>query len=111
VQEVNVYGVQVGDLDGKAGMASLVVEGDFDMVAFAKHVDEQLPSYARPIFVRLQKAIETTGTFKYRKMDLVTDGYDPTRTKAPTYFRSSNKGFIKVTKAVFDKIQAGGYKL
>ncbi|WP_454717148.1 long-chain-acyl-CoA synthetase [Caulobacter segnis] len=111
VLEVNVYGVPVGDLDGKAGMASLVVEGEFDMVAFAKHVDEQLPSYARPIFVRLQKAIETTGTFKYRKMDLVTEGFDPAKTKDPLYFRDPAKGYVKITKALHAKIESGAFKL
>jgi fatty-acyl-CoA synthase len=111
VLEVNVYGVPVGDLDGKAGMAALVNDPQFDLVAFAKHVDEHLPSYARPVFLRLQQAIETTGTFKYRKVDLVGDGFDPTRTKDPLYFRDPNKGYVKITKAVFAKIEAGGYKL
>jgi len=111
VLEVNVYGVPVGDLDGKAGMAALVTDPEFDLPAFAKHVDEQLPSYARPIFLRLQQAIETTGTFKYRKIDLVGDGFDPTRTKDPLYFRDPNKGYVKITKAIFAKIQQGGYKL
>ncbi|ADG11391.1 long-chain-acyl-CoA synthetase [Caulobacter segnis] len=111
VLEVNVYGVPVGDLDGKAGMAALVADPEFDLAAFAKYVDEHLPSYARPIFLRLQQAIETTGTFKYRKVDLVGDGFDPTRTKDPLYFRDPSKGYVKITKAVFAKIHAGGYKL
>jgi hypothetical protein len=38
---------------------------------------QQLPSYARPVFVRIAKTLETTGTFKYRKVDLVADGFDP----------------------------------
>ena len=111
VLEVNVYGVPVGDLDGKAGMAALVADPEFDLAAFAQYVDEHLPSYARPIFLRLQQAIETTGTFKYRKVDLVGDGFDPTRTKDPLYFRDPNKGYVKITKAVFAKLQTGGYKL
>lgn len=111
VLEVNVYGVPVGDLDGKAGMAALVADPEFDLVAFAKYVDEHLPSYARPVFLRLQQAIETTGTFKYRKVDLVGDGFDPTRTKDPLYFRDPNKGYVKITKTIFAKIEAGGYKL
>jgi fatty-acyl-CoA synthase len=111
VLEVNVYGVPVGDLDGKAGMAALVADPEFDLAAFAKYVDEHLPSYARPVFLRLQQAIETTGTFKYRKVDLVGDGFDPTRTKDPLYFRDPNKDYVKITKAVFAKIHAGGYKL
>ena len=110
VQEATVYGVAVEGQEGRAGMASLVVEPDFDLKAFTAHLDAQLPTYARPVFLRLQPHIEVTGTFKYRKMDLVTDGYDPGRTKVPTYFRSSPKGFIKVTKTVWEKLQAGGYK-
>ncbi|WP_310212482.1 long-chain-acyl-CoA synthetase [Caulobacter sp. BE264] len=111
VLEVNVYGVKVGDLDGKAGMASLVTEGDFDLDAFAKYVDEALPSYARPLFVRLQKAIETTGTFKYRKIDLVNEGFDPSKTKDPLYFRDPAKGYVKITKTLCAKIEGGGFKL
>jgi fatty-acyl-CoA synthase len=111
VQEVNVYGVKVGDLDGKAGMASLVTVEDFDMAAFGKYLDEQLPSYARPLFVRLQKAIETTGTFKYRKMDLVNDGFDPAKTKDPLYFRDPAKGYVKITKGLYAKIEGGQFKL
>ncbi|OYX02460.1 MAG: long-chain-acyl-CoA synthetase [Caulobacter vibrioides] len=110
VLEVNVYGVKVGDLDGKAGMASLVTEGPFDLEAFAKYVDQALPSYARPVFVRLQKAIETTGTFKYRKIDLVNEGFDPSKTKDPLYFRDPAKGYVKITKTLCAKIEGGGFK-
>jgi fatty-acyl-CoA synthase len=63
------------------------------------------------MFLRMAPEIETTGTFKYRKMDLVSDGYDPALTKTPTYFRNGDKGFIKVTKTVFEKLKAGGYRL
>jgi len=111
VKEVNVYGVPVGDLDGKAGMAALVVGPEFEIAALAEYVDRELPVYARPIFVRLQPEIETTGTFKYRKIDLVKDGFDPANTKDPLYFRDPSKGYIKLTKAVHAKILAGGYKL
>jgi len=111
VMEVNVYGVKIGDLDGKAGMASLVVGPEFDITTLADYVDRELPAYARPIFVRLQREIETTGTFKYRKIDLVTDGFDPTRTKDPLYFRDPAKGYVKITKAVYAKVVAGGFKL
>ena len=42
-------------------------------------------SYAQPLFVRILPAIETTGTFKTRKMDLIADGYDPAKFKGPLY--------------------------
>jgi fatty-acyl-CoA synthase len=111
VKEATVYGVAVEGQEGRAGMASIVVDEDFDLKAFTETIDEQLPAYARPVFLRLQPQIETTGTFKYRKLDLVSDGFDPARTKVPTYFRSSDKGFIKITKTVFEKLKTGGYKL
>ena len=111
VLEVNVYGVPIGDLDGKAGMASLVVGPEFDIASLAEYVDRELPAYARPIFVRLQPEIETTGTFKYRKIDLVADGFDPAKTKDPLYFRDPAKGYVKVTKAIHAKVVAGGFKL
>jgi len=111
VREINVYGVPIGDLDGKAGMASLVVGPEFDITGLAAYVDREMPAYARPIFVRLQPEIETTGTFKYRKMDLVLEGFDPAKIRDPLYFRDPAKGYVKLTKAVHAKILAGGYKL
>jgi fatty-acyl-CoA synthase len=111
VKEVNVYGVPVGELDGKAGMASLVAGAEFEIAALAEYVDRELPAYARPIFVRLQPEIETTGTFKYRKIDLVQEGFDPAKIKDPLYFRDPAKGYVKLTKAVHAKILAGGYRL
>ncbi|MDB5457674.1 MAG: long-chain-acyl-CoA synthetase [Caulobacter sp.] len=111
VREANVYGVKVADLDGKAGMAALVVGPEFDLKILTEYVDREIPAYARPLFVRLQPEIETTGTFKYRKIDLVEDGFDPTRFKNPLYFRDPAKGYVKVTKAVHAKLLDGGYKI
>ncbi len=70
-----------------------------------------LPVYARPVFIRIAKEIEVTGTFKQRKVDLVQAGYDPGLTKAPTYFRSPGKGFVKVTKTTLEKLETGAYRL
>ena len=110
VLEVTVYGVPVADLEGKAGMASLVVGPEFDIARFAEHVDRELPPYARPCFVRLQKDLSTTGTFKYRKVDLVADGFDPKKTKDPMYFRDGDKGYVKITARNFAKLESGGVR-
>ena len=111
VKEATVYGVRVGDLDGRAGMASLVVDKSFDIAALAAQVDADMPAYQRPVFVRLQPEIDTTGTFKYRKMDLVDDGFDPARIKQPLYVKDPDKGYVKITKPVLAKILAGGIRL
>lgn len=107
VREANVYGVAVTGADGRAGMAGLVVDADFDIKTFGEHVAQALPPYSQPLFVRILPAIETTGTFKVRKIDLVADGYDPGKIKGPLYFHDAKKGYLKVTKGVFEKLSAG----
>jgi fatty-acyl-CoA synthase len=111
VKEANVYGVAVPGAEGRAGMAGLVVDADFDLKAFEAHVRQELPPYAQPLFLRVMPEIVTTGTFKPRKMDLVADGYDPARIKGPLFFHDPKKGYVKLTKAVFEKIEAGAVKV
>ena len=111
VKEATVFGVRVEGQDGRAGMASLVVDKSFDITALAASVDASMPPYQRPLFVRLQPEIEVTGTFKYRKMDLVEQGFDPAKVRQPLYFKDPVKGYVKITKTVFEKIMTGGVKL
>ncbi|HEX3666555.1 MAG TPA: long-chain-acyl-CoA synthetase [Rhizomicrobium sp.] len=85
IAEANVYGVKVPGYEGRAGMAALVVAPGFDVALLAERLKGNLPDYARPIFLRLISQIETTGTFKQRKVDLVKEGFDPAQIKAPLY--------------------------
>ena len=111
VKEANVYGVAVEGADGRAGMAGLVVGPEFDIKAFGEHVSRELPAFSQPVFVRILPAIETTGTFKVRKMDLIADGYDPGKIKGPLYFRDLKRGYVKVTKGVYEKLLGGLVKI
>ena len=77
VVEASVYGVAVPGHDGRAGMAALVTNEDFDLAALRRHLVSHLPSYARPLFLRLQDNIDTTDTFKQKKAPLVAQGFDP----------------------------------
>ncbi|HLK24035.1 MAG TPA: long-chain-acyl-CoA synthetase [Caulobacteraceae bacterium] len=106
IKEASVYGVKVGELDGRAGMASIVVDDGFDMGAFASEVDHALPAYARPVFVRLERAIATTGTFKHRKIDMVAEGFDPARVKRPVYVHDGD-AYEPVTAETVDQITSG----
>ena len=110
VKEANVYGVKIGDLDGRAGMAGLVVGADFDVKAFGAFVAQRLAPYAQPVFVRLLPQIAVTGTFKYRKLDLVAQGFDPAAIKDPLYVRGA-RGYQKLTAALYAKIMAGEMRL
>lgn len=68
----NVYGVEVPGTEGRAGMVAFAMNRDeiFDADALTALVDQELPLYARPVFVRIQRALETTGTFKLMKGEL-----------------------------------------
>jgi fatty-acyl-CoA synthase len=110
VKEANVYGVKIADLDGRAGMAGLVTGDGFDVKALAAFLEARLPVFARPVFLRLLPEIEITGTFKYRKLDLVAQGFDPGVVEDPLYVLGSG-GYEPLTKPVFDKIMAGEMRL
>jgi fatty-acyl-CoA synthase len=108
IKEVNVYGVQVPGEEGKAGMAAIVADGMPDLDALASHLDKNLPAYARPIFLRFTREIETTSTFKLRKIDLVQEGFDPNTTKDPLYVRDPKMGhYTKLDAKMYDDIKAG----
>ena len=112
VQEVIAYGVTVPGQEGRAGMVGLVLENDtFDAKAFASEADAQLPPYARPCFVRLLKSAETTGTFKYRKVDLVNDGFDAAKVDGPLYVRGGPDGYQLLTDELRQQIVSGELRL
>jgi citronellyl-CoA synthetase len=79
VNMCNVYGVEVPGAEGRAGMVALtLVEGcaALDLDSISDHVNRELPAYARPVFLRVQRELDTTGTFKMVKVDLRKQGYD-----------------------------------
>ena len=108
VLDVNVYGVRVPGADGRAGMAALVCDGTFDLTRFYAYVSERLPSYARPLFLRMREQLETTATFKHRKVDLVRDGFDPAKVKEPLYFRDDAVGaYVALGPSLYEEIIEG----
>ena len=75
IQQAVVFGVEVWGNEGKAGMAAITTDADFSWSIFQDFVQQHLPVYARPIFVRHCSSIETTGTFKFKKDALQREGY------------------------------------
>ncbi len=107
VKEANVYGVQVPHCDGRAGMAALVVdEQAFDLDRFAKYVVEKLPSYSRPLFVRFEKELKLTASFKYVKTHLKEDGYDPARCGGDVRFLEGDH-YVPLTPELTTRIEEG----
>lgn len=91
--DVAVYGVAVPDVEGKAGMAAIAdPTGTFDCDAFLRGVQQALPPYARPVFLRISPQVDTTGTFKIQKTRLQREGYDPRLSTDQIYFLNSRAG-------------------
>lgn len=77
VEEATVFGVEVPDTGGKAGMVAIQLRdgAEFDGKALAKAVYDKLPGYAIPLFVRVVEELAHTSTFKSQKVDLRKEGY------------------------------------
>ena len=87
VAQASVYGVAVAHRDGRAGMAAIVMQpaAAFDGQAMAQQLGQALPAYAMPLFMRIVKTQETTGTFKLRKVELKQQGFDPATIGDPLF--------------------------
>lgn len=112
VKEAVVFGVAVPGHDGRAGMVAIVVDDELDLAGFRAHLTARLPEYARPVFVRILRQMEMTGTFKPKRQDLVRIGFDPNATTDPLFVndRESN-AFIRLDGAVFERISTGQLRL
>ncbi|XP_063000535.1 long-chain fatty acid transport protein 4 [Elgaria multicarinata webbii] len=111
--DVVVYGVEVPGTEGKAGMAAIVdPDHSCNLEIFADEMKKALPAYARPIFLRLLSKVHKTSTFKFQKMDLRKEGYDPNVVKDRLYILESRQcRYSPLTEEVFKRIQSGQAKL
>ncbi len=112
VELANVYGVEVPHAEGRAGMVAMTVSDQFDMSGLSAHLAKHLPSYAVPMFVRIQPEAETTGTFKFRKVDLVKEGFDLDAVNDPLWFLEPGAdGFVEFASAHAQRLANGDYRL
>jgi fatty-acyl-CoA synthase len=112
VDEANVYGVKIDKLDGRAGMAAITPGDNFRLEGLRDYLMRELPHYARPLFIRLTPTIETTGTFKYRKLDLVREGFDPAKIEQEIYFdHPGEHRYVRITPDLYARIHAGAFRL
>lgn len=111
VREVCVYGVAVPGQDGRAGMAAVVADDGFDPAAVFDLARRELPSYARPLFLRRVESLQATGTFKHKKAELVADGFDPGRIADPLWFDDPRAGARPLDAALAAEIASGAVRL
>lgn len=111
IEYSNVYGVTVPGCDGRAGMAAIKLKNEtFDPISFAQSIDQQLPVYARPLFIRLLNEMEITGTFKLKKGTLKKEGFDPNQVTEQVLVRMpGSQGFEPLADQLYQQIE--GQKL
>jgi fatty-acyl-CoA synthase len=105
-----VYGVAVPGMEGRAGMAALEVAEGFDLAAFRAHAAAVLPAYARPVFLRRAASLAVTGTFKYLKVNLARDGFNPAAVADPL-FADLGQGYVALDEMLYARISAGRIRL
>jgi len=111
VRDANVYGVRVPNAEGRAGMAAVVVDVDFDVDAFAGFVMERLPKYQRPRFLRiLAGEMRVTGTFKHQKVDYRREGYDPRKIDDPLYVLDGS-AYVALDHELHSRIESGEFQV
>lgn len=90
VTEAIVYGVEIPNTNGRAGMASLKLNGtvdDFCFTSFVSQIKETTPEYAIPVFLRINQDVTVTGTFKHMKTPLKNMGFDLDKADSPIFVR------------------------
>jgi fatty-acyl-CoA synthase len=112
ISEAVVYGVVVPGAEGRAGMAAIVVGHGFDLTCFSRHLIEHLPDYARPLFLRIRRELETTATFKPIKQQLSREGYDPGSIVDPVYvYDRRHETFVELDNRIYESIRAGALRV
>ncbi len=112
VEECTVFGVEVPNTGGRAGMAAIKLrEGkEFDGQSLARAVYDKLPAYALPLFVRIVESLEHTTTFKSRKVELRKQAYGSSehQVEDPLYVLAGRKeGYVKFYDEYPEEVAAG----
>ncbi len=112
VELANVYGVKVPHAEGRAGMAALTISQSIDYDALANHLNANLPAYAVPLFIRESKEADTTATFKFRKVDAVRAGFDPSKSDDPIRMLDfAKRTYVPLGDETFQSIVNGEMRL
>ncbi|CAL8350084.1 unnamed protein product [Merluccius merluccius] len=113
VVDANVYGVQLPGHEGRAGMATLMLkDGEtLDCTETFVHISNYLPSFAWPLFIRIQNDLELTGTFKQVKYKLVKEGFDPHTVQDPLFILDPRRRmYTPLTLDMYESICLGEVK-
>jgi citronellyl-CoA synthetase len=111
VEESIVYGVEIPQHNGKAGMACLTISStaeEYIIPNLYKLLSKELPPYAIPLFVRITQNTLTTDTFKHIKSHLKKDAFHITAYADKVYVLT-NRTFILLTSDTYELILEGEF--
>ena len=110
--QVACYGVEIPGAEGRAGMIAIVHQDDINLADLCRELQERLPTYAVPLFVRVVEKLEYTATEKIIKRKLREEGFDIKHIVDPLYFMDPvSKTYIPLSEDVYKKIIDKEYKL
>jgi len=110
ITDAAVYGIVVPGHEGRAGMAAITTDDRFELAGLRDHLIANLPTYARPLFIRHRANLDITGTFKLTKSDLAREGY--ANTGDLVWFNDNGAGqFIACDNSIARAIQDGTKRL
>ena len=100
-----VYGVEIPGQEGKAGMAAIDSTEPINIHDLGQKLIQDLPGYARPLFIRLVSHLEHTGTFKAIKSTLIQEGFNVNKlTDKIYYFDQNSQSYLDLTPNVYENI-------
>jgi fatty-acyl-CoA synthase len=112
VSEAMVYGVALPHAEGRAGMAAIAIDGSFELAKLKAHLDERLPRYAQPLFLRIIGKLELTSTFRPKKADFASQGCDPQVVTDRLYFNDLERGeFLELDASLYEAIVTNRIRL
>jgi acyl-CoA synthetase (AMP-forming)/AMP-acid ligase II len=116
IDEINVYGVALPNHDGRAGCAAVMLKSTPSaqtLREIAQHAREKMPKFAIPLFLRVVKEFEVTGTAKYTKHGLREQGVDPGKVGEDGLFwlPVGADAYEEFGKRDWDNVVGGGVKL
>ncbi|KAI6173192.1 Long-chain-acyl-CoA synthetase family protein [Aphelenchoides besseyi] len=115
IEDATVYGVEVLGREGRAGMIGATLKEDANVEDLLDELAERLPehlaSFAIPLFLRICKQVNRTGTFKLKKSELQKQGFDPTQCGDDLlYYWDTREGkYLPLDSKMFADIQSGVY--
>ena len=116
IAEAVVYGVEIPETNGRAGMAAITLNADatldeHDLQQMVSQFKQALPGYAVPVFLRIQAQVETTGTFKYQKNKLKEQAFNPAATTDRLLvLLPGAAAYTDLTPEIFKQIQTYQYR-